>query len=210
MTSETPAKRLTIDDIVPVPKQPQDITAAVLARYYAAHAQLHFRLALEHPDDEKRRRSVGDFCNYYMIAGLLRALAERGDEQADETARDLWENLGAGHVAGPEVWTWLEAGGVDPNRIIGVAEQILAEGAGKWTVTLPLPDFSTRLDGAVPVPGPLDELEIREGHVVNEDRCPSCSDTIVAQWTPAEARAFAAYLAALADRAEAGRAEVTS
>jgi hypothetical protein len=194
VTTET--KRLTIDDIVPVPKEFQDVTAATLATYYTAFAQLHFRLMLEHPDQDKRQQSTVNFCNYYMIAGLLRDLAEHGDEQGDAVARDMWENIarGYGHVSGPEVWSWLEVDGIDPEGVNVIAEEMIDEHkAQAKPIVLPRPDEPGALEA-----GPFENLGIDDaGRIVAET-----PEGPIRWTTPDAARTVAAHLAALADLAE--------
>lgn len=70
-------------------------------------------------------------------------------------------------------------------------------------IVLSRPDVDAYLgDVMAVIPGPINELEIRDGRVVNDDGCTSCQEPLVASWTPDEARVFAAYLVALAERAE--------
>ncbi len=122
----------TINDVTPYPKTAEDATADAMARHFTAFAQLHWRLAMDHPDREKARQSVNMFTNCYGIAYLLR---EQPASEADRVAKELWETWDSGVGVGVDVWNWLiDDYGIDPHAINQIAAQYIAEDEPKSEV----------------------------------------------------------------------------
>ena len=119
----------SIDAIAPYPKTAKEATADTMARYLTAFAQLHWRIAMDHPDRDKARQSINMFTNCYGIAYLLR---EQPASNGDRVARELWETWDSGMGVGVDVWNWLiDDYGIDPRSINAVAARLVAEDSAK-------------------------------------------------------------------------------
>jgi hypothetical protein len=125
--------KATLNDIAPYPKTAEDATADAMARHLTAFAQLHWRMAMDHPNPEKARQSIGYFSSHYGIAYLLR---EQPASEGDRVARELWETWESGHGVGIDIWDWLaDEYGIDPERINEIAARLIAEDAAKAAET---------------------------------------------------------------------------
>lgn len=126
-------KPLTLNDITPYPKAAKEATADVMGRHFTAFAQLHWRIAMDHPDRDNARQSINMFTNCYGIAYLLR---EQPASEGDRVARELWETWESGHGVGIDIWDWLtDEYGIDPERINEIAARLIAEDAPKAAET---------------------------------------------------------------------------
>ena len=119
----------TINDLSPYPATVDEATAEVMARHFAAFTQLHWRMAMDHPDRDKARQSISMFTNCYAIAYLLR---EQPASEGDRVARELWETWDSGMGVGVDVWNWLiDDYGIDPHTVNRIAARLIAEDAPK-------------------------------------------------------------------------------
>lgn len=120
----TTTRPITIDDLVPYPRSVEDVTADAMARHFTAFAQLHWRIAMDHPDRDKSRESISMFTNCYGIAYLLR---EQPARDGDRVARKLWETWNSGQCVGTDLWEWMAEYGIGPHTIDGIAARLIAE-----------------------------------------------------------------------------------
>ena len=119
----------TLADLVPYPGTAKEATADAMARHFTAFAQLHWRIAMDHPDRDKVRQSISMFTNCYGIAYLLR---EQPASEGDRVARELWETWDSGMGVGVDVWNWLvDEYEIDPHAINAIAARLIAEDAAK-------------------------------------------------------------------------------
>lgn len=112
-----------LDKIAPYPKTAEEATAEAMARHLTAFAQLHWRVAMDHPDRDKSRESINSFTSYYAIAYLLR---EQPAAEGDRVARELWEAWESGMVVGADLWEWLGEYEIDPADINEIAAKLIA------------------------------------------------------------------------------------
>lgn len=118
----------TFDQIAPYPRSEHEATAKAMGRSFAVHAQVHWRMAIEHPEQEKARESARWVGQYFALAYLLRELQQRsGKEAADKVARDLWAELDAVAGMGGWVWHWLTEYGVNKTLLNQVIDDLMAE-----------------------------------------------------------------------------------
>ncbi|MEV0382319.1 hypothetical protein [Nonomuraea sp. NPDC050643] len=110
-----------LDKIVPYPMNGKDATADAMARHFTAFAQLHWRLAADHPDADQARQSMNMTIAYYGLAYLLREMPAR---DGDRVAKELWETWDDGMGVGVNLWGWLEEYGIDPKAIGEIAGQV--------------------------------------------------------------------------------------
>jgi hypothetical protein len=118
----------TLDDFATYPNSAEEATADAMARRFTATAQLHWQIAMDHPDGDKSRAAVNMFTNCYGIAYLLR---EQPAREGDRVARELWETWNSGMGVGVDVWNWLAEYGIDPRAINRIAAQLISEDAAK-------------------------------------------------------------------------------
>jgi|GEM_PF-6157902 len=129
------ADKTTLASIAPYPKTADEATADAMARHLTAFAQLHWRMAMDHPDPEKARQSIGYFSSHYGIAYLLR---EMPASEGDRVARELWETWESGHGVGIDIWNWLtDEYGIDPQAIGKIAARLIAEDEVKAAESAP-------------------------------------------------------------------------
>lgn len=121
-----------LDKIAPYPKTADEATAEAMARHMTAFAQLHWRIAMDHPDRDKARESINSFTSYYGITLLLREIPNA--IVADRVARELWEAWDSGQAIGADLWEWLGEYEIDPADVDAIAKQI----------TEPNPDADTQ------------------------------------------------------------------
>jgi hypothetical protein len=118
------ADKYSLASFVPYPTRVEDVTADNMARHFTAFAQLHWRIAMDHPDRDKARESINGYTSYYAIAYLLR---EQPAREGDRVAKELWETWDSGVSVGVDLWEWLTEYGIDPERIGKVAERLISE-----------------------------------------------------------------------------------
>lgn len=118
----------TVNDIAPYPTTAKDATAEAMARHLTAFAQLHWRIAMDHPDRDTARQSISTFTYCYGIAYLLR---EQPSREGDRVARELWETWDCGMGVGVDVWNWLQEYEIDPHVINGIAARLIAKDEAK-------------------------------------------------------------------------------
>lgn len=118
-----------LDKIAPYPKSVKDATAETMARHFTAFAQMHWRLATDHPSADNARQSTNMAIAYYGLAYLLREMPAR---DGDRVATSLWETWDSGMGVGVDLWEWLAEYEIDPasvNRVAAEAAQ--AQKGGK-------------------------------------------------------------------------------
>lgn len=143
MTDQTIAPLRTTPitaDLAPLPKTEAEVTIGGLARHEAVnvYALMCQRASLGReafgrnpvPGALERYAAAAEECGaWFSVLFLLRALVEHAPDAADEVARELWqfyegEDDGAEYVA-----DWLLEYGIDPERVIRLAEKQRAEQA---------------------------------------------------------------------------------
>jgi hypothetical protein len=103
-----------LDKIAPYPKCVGDASAEAMARYFAAFAQLHWRLAMDHRDADQARHSTNMAITHHGLAYLLREMPAR---DGDRLAEELWETWDSDGGVGVDLWNWLSEYGIDPDAI---------------------------------------------------------------------------------------------
>ncbi|MFF4417016.1 hypothetical protein ACFYY8_31230 [Streptosporangium sp. NPDC001559] len=119
----------SIEEIAPYPERAEDVTAEVMAKHFAAFAQLHFRLGQDDPDRDKAAESSRAFVSFYALTLLLREIEAAGVRVADRVARTLWEAWQHPHTLGPDIWGWLEEYDIDPEAVNKIAANLVADAA---------------------------------------------------------------------------------
>lgn len=126
MTDKPTVKRHPLADIAPYPSTREEADAPALIRYYAAFGEMHFHLGQAFTDVEQERKSIGHVVNSYMAVFLLSELRERaGWRQADEVAREMWEDLEGGALP-PILWQYALEEGLDHDAIAAAAKEVEA------------------------------------------------------------------------------------
>lgn len=117
-----------LDQIAPYPKTEAEVTADKLARSFAVHAQVHWRMAIDHPDRDKAYESGLWVGQYFTLTFLLRELQQRaGRTAADEVARNLWAEIDAVDSIGGWVWNWLDGYGINQAKVNEIADKAMAD-----------------------------------------------------------------------------------
>lgn len=115
-----------LDQIAPYPKRKEEADAETMARYFTAHAQVHLRIALDHPDPKAARESFRAVSLYYALAYMLR---EQMPSLGDSLARTIWVEWDDGTAMASDLWNWLREYEIDTAAVNKVAGQVIAESA---------------------------------------------------------------------------------
>ena len=122
-----------LNDIAPLPKTEEDVTAERIARHLTAQAFLTgdstFKAGREAlapgAEPEKLRayvNAITRLTDQFSTVFLLRALSEHAPDKVEEVALRLWECWQDGGVMPELLYDWLEAYGVDPDEFEKAAE----------------------------------------------------------------------------------------
>ncbi|MEO3869410.1 hypothetical protein ABGB18_11310 [Nonomuraea sp. B12E4] len=121
MTAKSP-----LDNIARYPENREQADADALIRYYAAFGEMHAHLAQALTDPEWEKKSIGHVVYSYMAVYLLSELRERaGYRQADEVAREMWEDLEGGALP-PILWEYVSEEGLSHEAIAVAAKEVEA------------------------------------------------------------------------------------
>lgn len=119
-----PPKRSPLDDIAPYPRTEEQATASALIKHYAAFGEMHSHLSQALTDGDRCRQSVGHVVSSYGLVFLLGALRARiGEKNADDIARELWEDMEGGALP-PILWDYVGCEGLDHDAIEAAANEV--------------------------------------------------------------------------------------